>query len=480
MVIEDDAERLAARALGQRMRRLRERKGWTAKALGRKAGDYNRSTISCIETGHGKCSLQLIQGCDDILGAGGELVKIYFELKEAQARRKEASRERAGRPSPETLSFLADEITEEASWPESDGMMVWLLVVNGRLMQMPLSLPRRDVLAGGVAALLAPLTRLLDAGEQERIGSVISGHGRTDTQVVGHLETLLAQYRNLDDVMGSRHIRRPVQSLCALVDHLCETAESPVQQALLSVGAQCQQFNGFLWMASGDPERAERSYEAAIARATAAGDPSLAGYVLACRSHHALLQEKVPAAVTLAREAQTGRWQATPAVRALAAVREAHARALQVNPDGAKQKLDESAGLLAKSTGGDEPPWIYWFNEEYLTAYRGVCLTEGGDTKPAIEILDRAIAALAPDRVRDRAYFVSWLARAHARNEDPEQAGALAREAAQDAIGTGSDGTLKNLRQLQEELRRWNDVEAVRDLDELLRSAGAPSSTDLG
>ncbi|MGH9783372.1 MAG: hypothetical protein ACRD88_04235, partial [Terriglobia bacterium] len=39
-----------------------ERKGWTAKALGRKAGDYDRSTISCIETGHGKCSLQLIQG----------------------------------------------------------------------------------------------------------------------------------------------------------------------------------------------------------------------------------------------------------------------------------------------------------------------------------------------------------------------------------------------------------------------------------
>ncbi|MGH2732927.1 MAG: helix-turn-helix domain-containing protein [Actinomycetota bacterium] len=69
--IEDDAERRAARELGQQMRRLRERKGWTAKALGRKAGDYDRSTISCIETGHGKCSLQLIRGCDDALGAGG-------------------------------------------------------------------------------------------------------------------------------------------------------------------------------------------------------------------------------------------------------------------------------------------------------------------------------------------------------------------------------------------------------------------------
>ncbi len=475
MPVEDDAERLAARALGQRMRLLRERKGWTAKALGRKAGGYDRSTISCVETGHGKCSLQLIRGCDDALGAGGELVKIYFELKEAQARRKEASRERAGRPSPETLSLLADdgEITEEGFRPESDGMMVWLLVVNGRLMQMPLSVPRRNVLAGGVAALLTPLNRLLDAGERERIGNVIAGHARTDTRVIEHLETLLTQYRNLDDVMGSRRIRRPVQSLCALVDHLCETAEPPVQQALLSVSAQCQQFNGWLWEDGDNHEAAERCYETAIARATAAGNLSLAGYLLVCRSRHALLQEQAPTAIALAQEAQTGKWQATPGVRALAAVEEALGWALQGNPDGAKQKLDESAGLLAKSAGGDEPPWIYWFNEEYLTAYRGVCLTDGGDAEAAIETFERAIAALPEDRVRDRAVFLCSLARAHARNEDPEQAGAVAREAAQDAIGTGSTWALKNLRQLREELRRWNDVEAVRDLDELLRSASA-------
>ncbi|MGH2769001.1 MAG: helix-turn-helix transcriptional regulator, partial [Actinomycetota bacterium] len=178
------------------MRRLRERKGWTAKALGRKAGDYDRSTISCIETGHGKCSLQLVQGCDDALGARGELVRIYFELKEAQARRREASRERAARPAAdhprrperggfsEALAFV-DVSSEEEPWPQANGMMVWLsVVVNGRLVQMPLSLPRRNVLAGGVAALLAPLTRLLDAGEQERIGNVIVGRSRTDTQVV--------------------------------------------------------------------------------------------------------------------------------------------------------------------------------------------------------------------------------------------------------------------------------------------------------
>ncbi|MGH2732928.1 MAG: hypothetical protein ACRDJG_08325 [Actinomycetota bacterium] len=353
-------------------------------------------------------------------------------------------------------------------------MMVWLsVVVNGRLMQMPLSLPRRNVLAGGVAALLAPLTRLLDAGEQERIGSVIAGRSRIDAPVVEHLETLLTHYRNLDDIMGPRRIQGSVWSLCGLVDHLCETAEPPVQQALLSVSAQYRQFNCWLYADGGNHEAAERCYDTAIARATAAGNQALAGYLLACRSNNALLQENVPTAIALAQEAQTGKWQATPAVRAWAGGQEARGWAFQDNLERCKRRLDESAELLAKSVGGDEPAWIYWFNEEYLTVTRGVCLMKSGDAESAIEILDRAIAALAPDRVRDRAYFLSWLAKAHARNDDPEQAGALARQAAQDAIGTGSDSALKNLRQLQGELQRWNDVEAVQDLDELLRSASA-------
>ncbi len=475
MAIEDDAERQAARKLGQQMRRLRERKGWTAKALGRKAGDYDRSTISCIETGQGKCSLKLIQGCDDALGAGGELVKVYFELKEAHARRKEAIRERAVNldfpfsGAPQGPTFL--EISEH----DTDTIEVWLpIVVNGRLAVMPLSLPRRKILAAGVAGLLTPLT-CLNTGERERVGRVIAGDSRADMQVVEHLEMLLAQYRKLDDLMGPRHIHGPVRSLCDLADHLCETAEPPVQQALLSVAAQCRQFDGFLWMNSGDQAAGERSYEAAIARSVAAGNQAFAGYVLAWRSGQAVLQEQGPAAIALAQEAQTPKWQLTPAIRAWAAGLEAWAWALQREPDRCKHKLDESRDLLTQSisSGGDEPPWIYWFGEEYLAVYRGVCLTDAGDAEPAIETLNQAIAALPRDRVRDRADCLSWLAKAHACNGDPEQAGATAQDATQAAIETGSAQRLQRLRQLYAALQRWKDVEAVRDLGELLRSAGA-------
>ena len=94
----DEAERQAARKLGIELRRLREHQDLTQGALARKAGHYSRSTIATVETGWGKCSLKLIRGCDDALKAGGALVKLYFELKEAQARGKSARSNRAAQP----------------------------------------------------------------------------------------------------------------------------------------------------------------------------------------------------------------------------------------------------------------------------------------------------------------------------------------------------------------------------------------------
>lgn len=94
----DEAERQVARKLGSELRRLRERQDLTQGALARKAGHYSRSTIATVETGWGKCSLKLIRGCDDTLEASGALVKLYFELKEAQARGKSARSNRVAQP----------------------------------------------------------------------------------------------------------------------------------------------------------------------------------------------------------------------------------------------------------------------------------------------------------------------------------------------------------------------------------------------
>ncbi|MGH8904811.1 MAG: hypothetical protein ACRDYA_24790, partial [Egibacteraceae bacterium] len=215
----------------------------------------------------------------------------------------------------------------------------------------------------------------------------------------------------------------------------------------------------------------------AIARAVESGDQALPGYVLARRAEQALQEGRAETARELAQAAQHGEGRLTPVVHAYAAMKEARAWALDSKPDECKRKLEEATVLFAASAENgktDEPPWIYFLVEEDLTGHRGMCLADLGEAAKAIDVFDRAIPALPAERIRDRAYYLSWAVKAHVDNHDPEQAAAMARETAHIAIGTGSGDVLQKLRGLHTQLSKTHkDVRAVQELGELLRPPGA-------
>lgn len=365
---------------------------------------------------------------------------------------------------------------------DSDVMMVWLVeTIDGRPVFVPVRMSRRKILAAGGAGMLGALDGLLDPDELARVTAAIVTPSRADLATARHLEALLAHYRRLDDQLGPRRLLTPVQAALDLVNDLRRDARLDVRRALLSLAAQYEKEIGWLYTDSGAHALAEQAYGRAIDQATEAGDHALARYVLVSKSDLVLVGGRSEEALELAQAAQAGEGQLTPAVQAYAAMFEARAQALNRNAGECKQKLEEATRLLAESTANgraDEPPWIYYFVEEVLAAHRGVCLTDLGEIGVAIETFDRALPALPAEQIRDRAYHLIWSSKAHAANNDPEQAAVVAQQAAHIAVGTGSGRVLQKLRGLHAELSKTHkDVRAVQELGELLRPPSAPSGT---
>jgi tetratricopeptide (TPR) repeat protein len=364
--------------------------------------------------------------------------------------------------------------------PEADAATLWLPVaMHGGLVLMPVRIPRRTMLKAGGAALLAPIAGLLDHGDHEHVASVVSGHSRPDIDSVEHFEALLAHFRKLDDLMGPRCIHGAVQSTIGVLDGLCDAADPRVRPALLSICAQYEQLDAWMWLDRGQPALARSRYDRALARATESGNQPFAGYLLAFRANQALEEENPGTTIALASEVRSGRWRLTPAVEAYAAQLEARAWAISGEADRCERNLDDVAQLLAASSQrkGDEPPWIYFYGEERLPVHRGFCYARLGRTEAAISVFDEAIANLPRAYVRDRANYLFWSAKAYADNNDPKQAATVARDAVQTLIDAGSDSVLDEARKLHARLAHAQSVPEVREFGELLQTAGNQVST---
>jgi len=312
---------------------------------------------------------------------------------------------------------------------------------------------------------------------QEHLRRVVSAAARADQQVIDHLRRLLADWRVLEDLIGPRALVPLTLPVCELLDELSPDAPGDVRSALLCCDAEYQQFVGWLCVDLEDHRRARMSYERALARAVQGGRDDLAGYLLACQAEQAIVQGRPDQARSLAQAAQARRRDLTPAVIGWAADLEARTWAAHGDASRCRRKLEEAREQLRASADAGraaEPSWIYHFTEEAFLVHEGMCLADLGQAQPAIESLDTTIAALDPGRLRDRAYYLSYLAKAHVRAGDPERAARVGQEALGLAGQAGSRRTIGRLDGVCRELRRWRNVQAVHDFSEALRLVGAP------
>ncbi|MEU8339204.1 transcriptional regulator, partial [Micromonospora tulbaghiae] len=187
---------------------------------------------------------------------------------------------------------------------------------------------------------------------------------------------------------------------------------------------------------AGDPGGGLVAYRLALRAAVAAGQPPLAGYVLASASHLLADAGDAAGALVLARIGYAaGRAGASPGLRALLLHRVALAAALAGRPRAAGQAL-AGADRAGTPEPGREPPWLYWLDAAELAAMTGRTLVALGRPAAAVPLLTPAVGARG--RPRRSAVYGGWLARAHLGLGAVPEACAVAGDALLDAVRSGS------------------------------------------
>ncbi|WP_221467013.1 tetratricopeptide repeat protein [Saccharopolyspora phatthalungensis] len=100
-------------------------------------------------------------------------------------------------------------------------------------------------------------------------------------------------------------------------------------------------------------------------------------------------------------------------VRALLLERVAWASARARDADATWCALD-AVDDSYEQRGEGEPEWVYWLNRNEIDVMAGRCMIELGRPGDAEPLLSNAIANYPPERAREVALYLTWLAESHA------------------------------------------------------------------
>jgi hypothetical protein len=146
------------------------------------------------------------------------------------------------------------------------------------------------------------------------------------------------------------------------------------------------------------------------------------------------------------------------------------AHALSEDPLACAQALAAAHEQAAapEDHGGKEPALTGYCTPGYIDGEAADCWMLLGQPHKAVAILEQGLAEWPAQYQRDRGLNLARLAVAHAGDREPEQACAVAQEAAGIVSNTWSARVTAELRRLPTLLSAWPDLAAVVELRETL------------
>jgi transcriptional regulator with XRE-family HTH domain len=351
-------------------------------------------------------------------------------------------------------------------------------VVNGRKAVSRDLARRLDAAldAGGVLAAFRTIPDLRGSfayDDGERLILAARSPKRLDRGIIRSLAEVLAAEHRLAGQVDSLQLLKAVAAQLSVVVNLTREARAPLRGEVLGIAAQYAQFAGWLNAHAMRLAAASAWHDRALGWAAESGDADMTGTTLNLKAHAAFLGGKVGPMIGLSQAAQRGTAMNAD-VRALAAQLEARGHALAGAEDNAHRKLDEAAGLIGDTARDPQggPPWIYGYSPAYLTLQRGLAYFYCDRNTRAVEWLSAGLTEMPPGPGQSELFagYHVYLAAAHARAGDPEQACSVATRAVLIARQTGSSQLRAQLDRLLAQLSaRWPALPAVAEFGELMR-----------
>ncbi|WP_344584947.1 XRE family transcriptional regulator [Nonomuraea roseoviolacea] len=277
----------------------------------------------------------------------------------------------------------------------------------------------------GVSLPAFPLeTAVPDADLYERITRTLREPRRVDQSTVDWLVTCLAEHRKVEDTIGARPLLGIVRQQLGIVVDLAQNARGGVADTMVDLAAQYAQFVAWMSLDVDDQAAALAWYDRAHDWALEIGDVDMAATTLSMKAHQSWSAGNARRTVRLAEAARRHDGRVTPGVRGMATQMAARGYALAGEARPARTLLDEAEALIRRAAehADDEPAWMYFYDETWFRLQRGMTELHLSNWPKAMDLLTAGLASLPASYKRDRAWYGSCLARAHAEAGDARAA----------------------------------------------------------
>ena len=271
--------------------------------------------------------------------------------------------------------------------------------------------------------------------------------------VIDYYGRLLQDHFRADSQMGPRHVLPIVEQQVKALMPLVREIRGKDRVPAVDLACRYQEFLGWLYQDSGQPEHAmvwtSRAYDLGLEL----GDRHVTSYLLMRRSNVASDAGDPAQALVLAEAALRKDPAIQGTMKAVILRQQAHASAALGDAHGCASAIDQAFETL---TLPDEVPTLARYcTPQYVAMEGGTCWLTLNRADRALATFTQVPDAWPDDARRDHGLSLARLAVAYAGAGELEEACRIGQQALSVVTVTASARSILQLRQLRQQLRRW-------------------------